>query len=199
MIDAFLVFTLAQSLPADEGTGQFLLNGQPISQVTARLIDYVGDCPGQGIARITGVSFLASEGPGPYRRIVIRNKTTSGFTDREYDERRPTAQPFVMGIAQGHHGSFLSLAPGNNEFTYSVSNRIQQKELGQGTANLFVTKERVSRQRSFSSINTDQYCLTNRSRDLSNCPNGLITIERTGMCPDGSRRTLSLETIRGSL
>jgi hypothetical protein len=77
-----------------------------------------------------------------------------------------------------------------------VRDRIQNKQLGEGGASLLVTQERVSRQRSFSFINSDQYCLTDRSRDLSKCSNALITVERTGVCPDGTRRILTLETIR---
>jgi hypothetical protein len=196
MLETLLALSLAQAAAAATASGQFLLNGQPISQVVARVIDYYGDCPGQGIERITGVSFLAPEAPGPYRRIVISNQTTGGFTDREYDERRPSAEAFVMASGQGQHGSFLSLAPGPNSFTYVVRDRVQNQVLGEGTAALVVNQERVSRQRSFSTINTDQYCLSTRSRDLSNCPNGLTTVERVGVCPDGSRRTLSLETVR---
>jgi len=196
MLDTLLALNLAQ-LPSDiQDTGQFLRDGQVINQVIARVIEYIGDCPGQGIERISGVSFLASVPPGPYRRIVVNNRSTGGYTDREYDERRPVSEAFVMASGQGQHGSFLSLAPGLNSFSYVVSDRVQNQELAQGTATLMVHRERISRQRSFSTINTDQYCLSTRSRDLSNCPNGLTTVERVGVCPNGSRRTLSLETIR---
>ncbi len=206
MLETLLALSLAQApgagagvgtgLGAETGSGQFLLNGQPITQVVTRLIDYFGDCPGQGLEKITNVSFLASVSPGPYRRILISNQMTGGYTDREYDERRPSSEGFAMASGQGQHGSFLTLARGMNMFSYVVRDRVQNQVLDQGFARLRVSQDRVTRQRNFSSINTDQYCASNRSRDLNNCANGLITLERTGVCPDASRRVLSLETIR---
>lgn len=196
MLAVLLATALAQATAEPAERGQFLRNGLPIDRVVATVVDYVGDCPGQGVERITGVSFLANVPPAPYRRIVISNLSTGGFTDREYDERRPSAETFVMASGQGQHGSFLSLAPGPNSFTYVVRDRLQNQEIGRGSASLEVSQERVTRQRPFSSINTDQYCLSDRSRDLSSCANGLITVERVGVCPDGNRRTLSLETVR---
>ena len=189
---------LAQTI-ASGGNGQFLLNGVPLQQVTAQLVTFVGDCPGDGQDLINGTSFLTPVAPAPYQRIVITNTGTGGFTDREYDERRPSAEPFSMGLANGHHGSFLSLSEGPNAFTYVVRNRVSNTELGQGTAALMVTVNRSIRNRSFSQIKEERYCLGDRSTrygKLDQCSDGLITVERIGVCPNGASRSLSLETVR---
>jgi hypothetical protein len=196
MFAAIMAFTLAQGMGGETPTGEFLVKGQTINQITVNRIDYIGDCPGQGVDRIGGVSFRAELEPAPSQRILITNQTTGGYTDREYDERRTISEPFVVASGQGQHGSFLSLAPGLNTFTYTVRQAKPQQQIGSGVATLWVQEERLTRYRSFSTINVDQYCLLSRSRDLSSCSNGLTTVERTGVCPDGQRRILSQETVR---
>ena len=160
---------------------------------------YVGDCPGNGQDLINGMSFLTSVPPAPYQRIVITNTGTGGYTDREYDERRPSAESFSMGLGSGHHGSFLSLSEGVNSFAYVVRNRASNTELARGTATLAVAVTTITRNRSYSAINEKRYCLGDRSSaygSLDKCPDGLITVERIGSCPNGPSRTLSLETVR---
>ena len=198
MEPALLAMVLAQA-SAGAGNGQFLRDGIPVQQVTAQLVTYVGDCPGNGQDLINGMSFLTPVPPAPYQRIVITNSSTGGYTDREYDERRPSAESFIMGLGSGHHGSFLSLSEGVNTFAYVVRNRANNTELGQGTATLAVAVTSITRNRSFSAINEKRYCLGDRSSaygSLDKCPDGLITVERTGSCPNGTSRTLSLETVR---
>lgn len=202
---SLLAFALAQTLAQTAGNGvpsdqgQFLLNGIPRRQVSATLISFVGDCPGDGQDPIQGVSFLSPIPPAPYQRIVIRNDDTGGYTDREYDERRPSAEAFTMALGSGQHGSFLSLSEGPNRFSYVVRNRISNTELGQGRASLDVSVNRITRNRSYSRIEEKRYCLGDRSTSYSSldkCPDGLITVERKGVCPNGSSRTLTLETVR---
>lgn len=205
MAAALLAFALAQAISPDPANGistsqgLFLRNGQPLQQVTATLVSYVGDCPGDGQDEIKGVSFLTPIPPAPYQRIVIRNNATGGYTDREYDERRSSAEPFTMALGSGHRGSALTLIEGANRFSYVVRNRSSDTELGQGSASLDVAVERVTRSRNFSRIEEKRYCLGDRSSAYSNldsCPDGLITVERKGYCPSGSSRILTLETVR---
>ena len=191
-----MALTLAQGAGDMAATGTFLLRGQPINRITLNLIDYVGDCPGEGISRIGGLSFLADVETAPDRRILISNKSTGGYTDREYDERRASSENFIVAIGQGHYGSFLSLAPGLNEFFYVVRQNYPRQQIASGSAKLLVQQRRLTRLRSFNKITVDQYCLISRSRDLSSCDHRLTTVERTGVCPDGQRRILSQETVR---
>lgn len=201
MAAALLAFALAQAISPDPASsqGQFLLNGQPLQQATATLVTYVGDCPGDGQDEIKGVSFLTPIAPAPYQRIVIRNTATGGYTDREYDERRSSAEPFTMALGSGHRGSALTLIEGANRFSYVVRNRSSDTELGQGSATLEVAVARVTRSRNFSRIEEKRYCLGDRntaSSALDGCPDGLITVERKGYCPSGSSRILTLETVK---
>lgn len=191
-----MAFTLAQALNDSPATGTFLLRGQPINRIKVNLVEYVGDCPGWGSDRVGGLTFLANIKTAPYRRILITNQSTGGYTDREYDERRTTSEPFDVASGQGHYGGFLTLAPGLNEFSYVVRQSRPRQQVGVGTATLLVQEERFTRFRSFSKISVDQYCLMSRSRDLSRCDYRLTTVERTGVCPDGQRRILSQETVR---
>jgi hypothetical protein len=70
--------------------------------------------------------------------------------------------------------------------------------LDQGTANLLVAVNRLSQNRNYSEIREDRYCSGQKSRSRTNldaCPNGLITLERLGVCPAGKTVTLSMETV----
>ena len=193
-----LAWALAQALQPP-GQGQFVRDGVPLNQVTAQLVTYVGDCPGSGQDEIRGISFLTPIAPAPYQRIIIRNDLTGGYTDREYDERRPSAEAFNMVLGSGHRGSALTLAEGSNSFSYVVRNRINNTTLGQGNASLAVRVIQTRRVRSFSRISEERYCLgdrSTRSSDLKACADGLVTVERKGICANGSSRLLSLETVR---
>lgn len=198
MLTTLLALTLAQAPGAGAPSGQFLLNGVPVQQVMTQLVTYYGDCPGEGQNDVRGVSFITPIQPAPYQRIVITNTSTGGFTDREYDERRPSAEAFSMALGMGQRGSALTLTEGLNTFTYTVRNRVSGEQLGQGSATLMVGVQRLSANRGFSQIKVDRYCLGEKygGRNLDQCRDGLITVERTGVCPGGSTRTLTLETVR---
>lgn len=179
--------------------GRFLLQGQPLNLFSAQRITYTGDCPGTGQNSLQGVSFLAAIPPAPYQRILIRNLSTGGFTDREYDERRAGAEAFSIALGQGQRGSHLTVAPGQNTFSYEVRNRRENRSLASGVASLEVAVNDVRQFRGFSEIREEKYCTGKRygspSR-LQDCPDGLVTVERTGVCPGGNNRVLSLETVR---
>jgi len=103
-----------------------------------------------------------------------------------------------VALGQGQRGSFLTLVPGPNSFGYRVVNRQKNVLLEQGSANLLVGVSRLSQNRSFSEIREDRYCTgqKNLSRtSLDACPQGLITLERLGICPGGRTTTLSMETV----
>jgi hypothetical protein len=203
LLAPLLGFTIAQvqALPAGApATGTFMLQGQPIDRIQLQQISYFGDCPGEEQPELRGLSFLAAVPPAPYQRILIQNLSTGGYTDREYDERRPSAQSFSVALGQGQRGSFLTLVPGANSFSYRVSHRLNKQQLGQGSANLQVMVNRISQNRAFSEIREDRYCSGEknlRRTSLEACANGLITLERLGVCPGGKTITLSMETVGG--
>jgi hypothetical protein len=181
-------------------SGRFLLGGRSLQMVQLEQISYFGDCPGEEQPELRDLSFLAAAPPAPYQRILIQNQTTGGYTDREYDERRPSAQTFAAALGQGQRGSVLTLAPGLNSFSYLVRQRLQNRTVDQGSASLQVAVNRSSRNRNFQEIREELYCSGDRSRNspaqLNACPNGLVTVERVGVCPGGRRTTLSLDSFR---
>ncbi len=54
--------------------GEFLQRSQPVQQLTLMRTIYRGDCPGESVTPIRGMSFLASLPPAGNQRIVIRNR-----------------------------------------------------------------------------------------------------------------------------
>ena len=195
-----LGFALAQSLPpaGPVPSGMVLLQGQPLNRVELQQITYVGDCPGEQQPELRGLSFLAALPPAPFQRITLQNLATGGYTEREYDERRRSSEAFSIALGQGQRGSYLTVAPGLNTLNYQVRNRVQKIGLGQGTATLQVVVNRMSQNRRFSEVREDRYCSgekTSRRTSLDACPNGLISLERIGVCPGGKTTTLSLETV----
>jgi len=184
---------------APQRLGTFLLEGRPLQQLQLEQITYQGDCPGEELREIKGISFLAAAPPAPYQRSVIQNQSTGGFTDREYDERRSSSQTFSVAPGMGQRGSVLTLAPGPNSFTYVVRQRLQNLTVDQGSAVLPVSVNRLNLNRTFQDVREETYCSGEKNRSprtpLERCSGGLITLERIGICPGGRSTTLSLETL----
>lgn len=190
---------VAAQPPAPRSFATFLLDGRPLQQLQLEQITYLGDCPGEELREIRGVSFLAAAPPAPYQRIVIQNLSTGGFTDREYDERRSSSQTFSVAPGMGQRGSVLTLAPGPNSFSYVVRQRLQNVTVDQGSAVLPVSVNRLNLNRTFEEVREEAYCSGEKNRSprtpLERCAGGLITLERIGICPGGRSTTLSLETL----
>ena len=200
VLTPFLGFALAQSLPpaGPAASGMVLLQGQPVDRVELQQITYYGDCPGEEQPELRGLSFLAALPPAPFQRITLQNLATGGYTDREYDERRRSSEAFSIALGQGQRGSYLTVAPGPNTLNYQVRNRVQKIGLAQGAATLQVAVNRLSQNRRFTEVREDRYCSgekTSRRTSLDACRNGLISLERIGVCPGGKTTTLSLETV----
>ena len=96
--------------------GEFLQRSQPVQELTLMRPIYRGDCPGESVTPIRGMSFLASLPPAGNQRIVIRNRRTGGYTNREYGSGRRRSESFLISLGERHHGSFLSVTAGENEF-----------------------------------------------------------------------------------
>ncbi|MEB3318966.1 MAG: hypothetical protein VKO39_12625 [Cyanobacteriota bacterium] len=182
-------------------SGQFFLGGAPLASLAVENIIWTGDCPGEQMQGYGPVDFLAvAVPPAPGQRVLIRNLSTGGYTNREYNEKRMRSEGFYVSIGQGQHGSFLSLAPGINSFNWSVSSASQSQVIGSGAASLNVEVRQTQRNRSFTSYKEDTYCINERTKTfrttLDKCPEAYYTLERIGICPDGTRKTLSFQTLR---
>lgn len=181
-------------------TGSFLEGSQPIQQITLVRQIFQGDCPGESIDPIKNISFLAATPPASKQRIVIRNSRTGGYTDREYDGGRSKSESFWISLGSKQHGRFLSVQPGQNQFSWKVTRPASSDLAREGNATLYVNTEDRLSYRNFRSINEDSYCPGEKYQSstrtpLDRCPNGYYTLERTGVCPNGSTKQLSTRTI----
>lgn len=179
--------------------GEFLQGSQPVQQLTLMRTIYRGDCPGESVTPIRGMSFLASLPPAGNQRIVIRNRRTGGYTNREYGSGRRRSESFAISLGERHHGSFLSVTPGENEFRWSVTKARNADGATKGNAKLMVNTEDRERTRDFRSINEDAFCpgeeYSSSRTPLGQCSSGYFKVKRQGVCPDGSKIELGTQTI----
>ena len=179
--------------------GEFLQRSQPVQQLTLMRTIYRGDCPGESVKSISGMSFLASLPPAGNQRIVIRNRRTGGYTNREYGSRRQRSESFAISLGDRHHGSFLSVSPGENQFRWSVTKARNPDGPTKGNAMLMVNIEDRERYRNFRSINEDAFCsgeeYSSSRTPLGECSSGYFKVKRQGVCPDGNKIELGTQTV----
>ena len=179
--------------------GEFLQRSQPIQQLTLMRTIYRGDCPGESVRPISGMSFLASLPPAGNQRIVIRNRRTGGYTNREYGSGRRRSESFSISLGDRHHGSFLSVTPGENKFRWSVTKARNADGPTKGNAMLMVNTEDRERYRNFRSIDEDAFCpgeeYTYSRTPIGRCNNGYFKVKRQGVCPDGSKIDIGTQTV----
>ena len=179
--------------------GEFLQRSQPVQELTLMRTIYRGDCPGESVTPIRGMSFLASLAPAGNQRIVIRNRRTGGYTNREYGSGRRRSESFSISLGERHHGSFLSVTPGENEFRWSVTKARNADGPTKGNATLLVNTEDRERFRNFRSIDEDAFCpgeeYTYSRTPLGQCRSGYFKVKRQGICPDGSKIELGTHSV----
>ena len=181
------------------GEGEFLQRSQPIQQLTLMRTIYRGDCPGESVRPISGMSFLASLPPAGNQRIVIRNRRTGGYTNREYGSGRRRSERFSISLGDRHHGSFLSVTPGENEFRWSVTKAGNADGPTKGNAMLMVNIKDRERYRNFRSIDEDAYCpgeeYSSSRTPIGQCSSGYFKVKRQGICPNGSKIDLGTQIV----
>lgn len=167
---------------------------------TLNVIHYTGDCPGDSIPTLDNVSFRSETlPPAPFQRVRIVNTRTGGYTDREYDQRRVRSEPFSMGWKGSHSGRFLALEKGGNTLDYVISNRQTGKgETGRFTITMDVKEQ--TRERDFQSVDQIKYCQGERDKtygktSIYDCREGFYFKEKVGLCPDGSKQTITRRKI----
>ena len=180
-------------------SGEFLQHSQPVQELTLERTIYRGDCPGERVTPIRGVSFLAPIPPAGNQRIVIRNRRTGGYTNREYGSGRRRSESFEISLGNRHHGSFLSVRPGENQFRWKVTRTKTSDESTQGHAVLMVNTRDRERYRDFRSINEDAFCpgeeYSSSRTPLGRCSSGYYKVKREGVCPDGTTIKLGTQTV----
>ena len=179
--------------------GEFFQGSQPIDEITLERIIYRGDCPGEEVSKVRNMSFLAPIPPAGKQRIVVRNRRTGGFTNREYGSGRRRSERFNISLGSRQHGSFLSVSPGENEFRWKVTSAGDVDGPKEGNAVLMVMTEDRVRYRDFRSINEDAYCpgekYSSSRTPLGQCSTGYYKVSREGVCPDGQTIQLGTQQI----
>lgn len=186
----------AEKSPARQGQA-----GLGSRSLVFTIVNYSGDCPGTFIGTVDQVSFLSTSAPpAPYQRVKITNLRTGGFTDREYDERRPRSESFSLGLSGSHSSRFLAVGNGRNDLNYAILNR-QIGVVERGSFSLDINTQERRQERRFNYVQNDNYCEGERDlspslrTNTSRCRTGYYYNEKVGVCPDGSKQKLSRRKI----
>jgi hypothetical protein len=180
--------TFAQTQPTSNDTPSVGLRfgGQsPLNQAKFLVTEYFGDCQGTQISELEASFISDKTPPAPYRRVIIRNVTQGvsanpyPYTDREYDERRPTSEIARASLGNTHDRRRFNLVEGNNEFQYEIKERDRVIDSGKFSAQILKSFERVQRDAKWE----QKKICKNSSVSLNEC--GDVRLVREFKCSDG--------------
>ncbi|KAM3095386.1 hypothetical protein ACKFKG_13765 [Phormidesmis sp. 146-35] len=121
----------------------------PLNQANFVMTEYFGDCQSTVISELEASFISEKTPPAPHRRVIIRNVTQGvsanpyPYTDREYDERRPTSETARASLGNTHDRRRFNLVEGNNEFQYEIKERNRVIDSGKFSAQVLKRLERV--------------------------------------------------------
>jgi hypothetical protein len=175
-------FAIAQPI----ATG-WLFNGQSTpNQITLNGVEYTGECAaGPFFPELTGTFISQKTPPAPYTRVLIKNVTSgvsidpNPYTNREYDERRPTSEIAKMSFSRRHQMRSFGVVPGLNTFEYTIKQRDQVLETGTFTSDIATNIREEERNATWI---RDKVC-ANKSVSLDVCAD--IRRRRARQCQDG--------------
>jgi hypothetical protein len=157
----------------------------PLNQANFLITEYFGDCQGTQISELEASFISEKTPPAPYRRVIIRNVTQGvsaspyPYTDREYDERRPSSETARTALGNTHDRRRFNLVEGNNEFEYEIKERDRVIDSGKFSAQILKSWQRVE---SNATWEQKKIC-KNSSVSLGEC--GDIRFVREFKCSDG--------------
>jgi hypothetical protein len=106
--------------------------------------------------------------PAPGLRVIVRNATATSvidqmpYTDREYDKGE-RSERFVAALETGHHGKFLAMQMGVNQFIYTIKRGDQVIESGKFSATIDLRVSDISvTETSHELRKEDLYCVDKR-------------------------------------
>ncbi len=183
----YAIPTSAQIQPAENPPSVGLRFGgrSPLNQANFLVTDYFGDCQGTQISELEASFISEKTPPAPYRRVIIRNVTRGvsanpyPYTDREYDERRPTSETARASLGDTHDRRRFNLIDGNNEFQYEIKERDRVIDSGKFSAQILKRLERVQRDAKWE----QKKICKNSSVSLNEC--GDVRKVREFRCTDG--------------
>ncbi|MBN8565045.1 MAG: hypothetical protein J0L70_31535 [Leptolyngbya sp. UWPOB_LEPTO1] len=181
-----MILTCSMTIAQSVTTG-WLFNGQStLNQITLNGIKYTGECAaGPFFPELTGTFISQKTPPAPHTRVLIKNVTLgvatdpNPYTNREYDERRPTSEIAKMDFSRKHRMRRFGVVQGLNTFEYTIKRRDKVLETGTFTSNITTSVREEERNATWI---RDKVC-ANRSVSLDVCAD--VRSRRARQCQDG--------------
>jgi hypothetical protein len=158
------------------------VEGQQRNVITLHRTNYEGDCPGTDITQ-PKATFVADHVPtAKKRRVRVENVTpglkTTPYTDREYKSNN-RSESTKLDLNYEHTLRFFRIIPGENRFTYRITERKELIDAGEFTAQVNIKDAFRTRNASW----YDAEVCSNASVALKNCAD--IRFVKQFRCPDG--------------
>jgi hypothetical protein len=176
--------TASVSFASGGGAGLEIVGQQARNVLTFYRTKYEGDCPGSEMERPKAY-FTSPQTPTSRKRRVRIDNLTAGFTnppytDREYEDNG-RSETTTLDFGAEHSSKQFRIRPGENRFSYRITERKNLIESGEFTA--IVNLQETIRQRNASWQNTEvcanssvslETCADRRSARQFVCPNGPV-------------------------
>jgi hypothetical protein len=198
LLTAALVLLGGAVLAQTSVTGWRFNQASAPNAITLNGVQYTGECSsGPLYPDLTATFYSEKTPPTRFTRVVIKN-TTPGvyfapypFTDREYDERRPSSETAKMSFSRTHQQRSFAVTEGKNSFEYTIKQRDRVLETGTFEAtietNLRQEERNATWRRSKVCANSSvslNVCSDVRNRRAYQCEDGRIL--ESEMTPDDS-------------
>ncbi len=181
-----LILTCGTVIAQTPTTGWYFNQQSMPNRITLNGVQYTGECSSGPLYPDLTATFLSQKiPPTPYTRVVVKNITPgistnpNPYTDREYDERRPTSETTKMSFARSHQQRSFSVLEGNNTFEYTIKQRDNILETGTFNAEIQTTLREEERKATWQK---SKVC-ANSSVALNVCAD--IRNQRAYQCSDG--------------
>jgi hypothetical protein len=195
-LTAALVITCGAAIAQTSITGWRFNQSPTPNRITLNGVQYTGECSSGPIyPALTGSFYSEKTPPTPFTRVIVKN-TTPGvylapypFTNREYDERRPSSEIAKMSFSNTHQQRSFAVTEGDNTFEYTIKQRDRVLETGTFAATIETNLRKQERKATWkrgkvcanSSVSLN-VCSDVRNRRAYECEDGRVL--ESGITPD---------------
>lgn len=186
VITCGLIIGFGSAIAQTVGTGWLFNSQSTLNQITLAGVQYTGECASAPIYPALSASFISAKTPpARFTRVIVKNITPGvsndpyPYTDREYDERRPSSQSTRMEFGRKHKKKSFTIVAGKNTFEYAIKQRDRLLETGTFAATIDTTLRQEERHAAWQK---NEVC-ANSSVALNVCADKRT--QRAYQCPDG--------------
>jgi hypothetical protein len=182
-----LLFTTAiakaeTAIKPANSVGLEVVGQQQRNVINLQRTNYEGDCPGVYVTQ-PKATFVADHVPTAKKRRVRVENVTSGFkttpyTDREYKSGN-RSESTTLDLDYQHTLKYFRIVPGENRFTYRITERKELIDAGEFTAQVNIQDVFKTRNAAW----YDAEVCSNANVALKNCAD--VRAVRQFRCPDG--------------